>query len=156
MKRDSFGEDKNFIEFLMRHYKVCENTDGSYTVETSNGTYSVVRQFKSGTLPTQFDASKREESFNKTPISRDRKDRRYVIGRDDVRPDFDCRIGRKHKIKGMFPDQGEMPNPDGDFDSSSEANPLISVDPAFPSKSRHKKFPEPDPDDYNPPSGFDI
>lgn len=146
--------DENFIEFLMKHYKVSVNQDSSYTVETSSGTYHITKESKPSNMLTEYGVSRQEGSFDKIPIFQ-KGDRKHTIGRDDLRPDFDGKIKRKHKIKGMLSDPDEIPRLGGDSDSSSETNPLINISPPFPSKGKHKKFPEPDPDHYNP-NGFDI
>lgn len=153
MRYDGFDGDEDFIEFLMKHYKAKPNPDGSYTVETSNGVYRIARQ-----LPTAASSEcasfKQEGGFDGIPIPRNRRDSR-AIGDDDVYPNLDNRIRRHHKVKGMFPEPGEILG-HADSDSSSETNPLINIDPPFPSKNKHKRFPEPDPDHYNPSNGFDI
>lgn len=153
MRSDDFDGDEDFIEFLMKHYKAKPSSDGSYTVETNNGIYRISR-LQPNTASSERDSFKQRKGFNKILIPRSRKDASATED-NDVEPNLDNRIRRKHGIKGMFPNPGEILG-HADSDSSSETNPLIRIDPPFPSKSNHKRFPEPDPDHYNPSKGFDI
>lgn len=118
--------NNEILEMLKKHYKVVKNSDGSYTVHTGSGTYSLKAITDNDPFKPAITEGREKKTIN--PFGN--------IGEDDINPNINPKLGKKGKIRGMFPEEN---------DSSSDSNPQIGIDPIYPSKGK-KRGPEPDPD----------
>lgn len=148
------------LELLRKRFEVKDGPDGSFTVYTRSGTYLITKIDSSSPVSASAsnypqslikeDISESQTSGNDNPFApliknEDEKERFSPFGRigeDDIAPDLDPKLKKKSRIKGM------MPSPDNL--NSSDGSPFIDVDPAYPSKKKKDRGPEPDPDHYDP------
>ncbi|ELA41831.1 uncharacterized protein VICG_01183 [Vittaforma corneae ATCC 50505] len=157
----SNSSSDDLLEFLKKHFKVRMESDGSFTVYTNSGTYLISKADSSSFVnastsgqsqalarehrPSEPQTSKEDSLFE--PLIKDKPGEEHIspfgkIGADDIAPNFDQKLKKKSKVKGM------VASPDN-LDSSDD-NPFINVDPAYPSKKKKDRGPEPDPDHYDP------
>lgn len=138
-------EDDELKRLILSAFQIEENGNGSYNVIAKDGIYNVS---KISDVKSQIEnvAEQKKINFDKIPNFKPSNNKGF-IGDDDKNPNFDNRISG-HGHKGMFPDNKV-------FNESSEndENPLIMEDVKFPGKKANK-FPEPDPDHFNPPGNF--
>lgn len=127
----------DFIEFVQKHFKVKKDKDGSFVVYSGNQRYRITNE-------GMFLQTADDDSRASKPSSRGRFPQ---IGDDDILPDFNQRIKKKDRIKGMFPDPR-------DLFPSEETSP-IDIDEIYPKGKKKGEGPntEPDPDHFNP-EGF--
>lgn len=123
----------DFIEFVKKHFKVKEDRDGSFVVISGNQRYRITNE---GLFPPLPGVNKPSDLPGHHGFPH--------LGDDDICPDFNQRIKKKDRIKGMFPDPKEL--------FPSEETSPIDIDEIYP-KSKKKgegPRPDPDPDHFNP------
>lgn len=133
------GSD-DLIKYISQKFEVTPEIDGSYVVHDDKNTY-LITLIKSSTKPSH---SAIIPIYDETTTSEESLILHPKVGKNDKEPDFDATIKKKDPIQGMFPS----------FEKNQK-KPLLQFDPTCPGKKNKKKWPEPDPDNFDPGKNLD-